>query len=103
MRSSNQASRRYSPNLSDISTSASEDEGAAPLDANISRMRSTSPAGPAEEDDEDAGKQTKSDAEVTCLWNDCGETFNSLQPFIDHLHQSEYFFMNAFPNEGLSA
>lgn len=49
-------------------------------------MRSASPEGDELADESVREPQTNNDAEVTCQWNDCGETFNSLQPFIDHLH-----------------
>lgn len=83
--------RPPSPTLSDISTSASEGESAiAPADGSASRARSASFEGD-ELDDSTATKPASStagttDAEVTCQWNDCGETFTSLQPFINHLH-----------------
>ena len=28
--------------------------------------------------------------EVRCMWEDCGETFNNLQPFIEHLHSCAF-------------
>lgn len=28
--------------------------------------------------------------EVKCLWEDCGQTFTDLQPFIEHLHSCMY-------------
>lgn len=28
--------------------------------------------------------------EVRCLWEDCGQTFTNLQPFIEHLHSCTY-------------
>ncbi|CDR99315.1 hypothetical protein, partial [Sporisorium scitamineum] len=83
--------RAPSPSLSDISTSGSEggggDDAAAPT-AQDQRLRSASPEGDelADESVRDPMAGANSDAEVTCQWNDCGETFNSLQPFIDHLH-----------------
>ncbi|KAN0065689.1 hypothetical protein ACQY0O_000819 [Thecaphora frezii] len=81
--------RRASPSLSEISTSASEDEGGGQtLPSSMARMRSNSPVAAGEDEDEEGGKQAKNEAEVTCQWNDCGHTFNSLQPFIDHLHQT---------------
>lgn len=81
--------RAPSPSLSDISTSGSEggDDGAQTT--RDQRLRSASPEGD-ELADESVAREPAStannDAEVTCQWNDCGETFNSLQPFIDHLH-----------------
>ncbi|PWY99667.1 hypothetical protein BCV70DRAFT_200595 [Testicularia cyperi] len=79
--------RQYSPTLSEISTSGSEDD-ADQLDPSSSatRMRSASLEGDELADDTASRPPPTSDAEVTCQWNDCGETFNSLQPFIDHLH-----------------
>lgn len=81
---SNVPNRAPSPTLSEISTSASEggDAGAS----NQQRLRSASPEGDELADESVRETQPNNDAEVTCQWNDCGETFNSLQPFIDHLH-----------------
>lgn len=77
--------RPPSPALSDISTSASEGEEAGPSTAR-QQQRSASPEGDELADESVREPNANNDAEVTCQWNDCGETFNSLQPFIDHLH-----------------
>ncbi|CBQ68310.1 conserved hypothetical protein [Sporisorium reilianum SRZ2] len=79
--------RAPSPSLSDISTSGSEGEDGANTAAN-QRLRSASPEADELADDSVREPAITNDAaaEVTCQWNDCGETFNSLQPFIDHLH-----------------
>uniref|UniRef100_V5EP41 C2H2-type domain-containing protein n=2 Tax=Kalmanozyma brasiliensis (strain GHG001) TaxID=1365824 RepID=V5EP41_KALBG len=81
-----QAQRAPSPSLSDISTSGSEGEDGAQT-LNDARLRSASPEGDELADESVREPASASnDAEVTCQWNDCGETFTSLQPFIDHLH-----------------
>lgn len=86
------ALRPPSPTLSDISTSASEGESAAAAaaaapDANAqSRARSASIEGDELDESAKPTPAAAADAEVTCQWNDCGETFTSLQPFINHLH-----------------
>lgn len=77
--------RAPSPTLSDISTSGSEAEQGAQPTTN-QRLRSASPEGDELADESVREPAVHNDAEVTCQWNDCGETFNSLQPFIDHLH-----------------
>ncbi|KAJ1033847.1 hypothetical protein NDA16_000055 [Ustilago loliicola] len=82
----NMPARAPSPTLSEISTSASEGgEDGAPS-SNQQRLRSASPEGDELADESVREPAANNDAEVTCQWNDCGETFNSLQPFIDHLH-----------------
>ncbi|GAC95844.1 hypothetical protein PHSY_003421 [Pseudozyma hubeiensis SY62] len=82
----NMPARAPSPTLSDISTSGSEAEDGAQAGSN-QRLRSASPEGDElAADDSIREPAASTDAEVTCQWNDCGETFNSLQPFIDHLH-----------------
>lgn len=54
---------------------------------------STSESEPEIEDEADEKPSARSPAgspepapEVRCMWEDCGETFNDLQPFIAHLH-----------------
>lgn len=54
---------------------------------------STSESEPEIEDEADEKPSPRSPAgspepapEVRCMWEDCGETFNDLQPFIAHLH-----------------
>lgn len=81
----NMPARALSPTLSEISTSASEGEDGGPS-SNQQRLRSASPEGDELADESVREPATSNDAEVTCQWNDCGEAFNSLQPFIDHLH-----------------
>lgn len=81
------ANRAPSPTLSDISTSASEGGEAAGDTSRAQRLRTASPEGDELADESTVREQpSNNDAEVACQWNDCGETFNSLQPFIDHLH-----------------
>ncbi|ETS64215.1 hypothetical protein PaG_01454 [Moesziomyces aphidis] len=77
--------RAPSPTLSEISTSASEGEDGVTSSAPRA-ARSASPEGDELMDESMRDSSAPNDAEVTCQWNDCGETFNSLQPFIDHLH-----------------
>lgn len=77
--------RAPSPSLSEISTSGSEGGDGGPSTAQ-QRLRSASPEGDELADESVREPAANKDAEVTCQWNDCGETFNSLQPFIDHLH-----------------
>ncbi|SPO28205.1 uncharacterized protein UTRI_04576_B [Ustilago trichophora] len=81
----NMPARAPSPTLSEISTSASEAEDGG-QSSNQQRLRSASPEGDELADESVREAATNNDAEVTCQWNDCGETFNSLKPFIDHLH-----------------
>ncbi|SNX85295.1 uncharacterized protein MEPE_04004 [Melanopsichium pennsylvanicum] len=81
----NMQARPPSPSLSEISTSGSEGEDGGPSTAQ-QRLRSASPEGDELADESVREPAANNDAEVTCQWNDCGETFNSLQPFIDHLH-----------------
>lgn len=59
--------------LDDISTSESESETEGEADEKSSQARS--PEGSPEPA-----------PEVKCMWEDCGETFTDLQPFIAHLH-----------------
>ncbi|PWN50268.1 hypothetical protein IE53DRAFT_330588 [Violaceomyces palustris] len=85
--------RALSPTLSEISTSASEDGADR---HNLTRRDGSASPG-LDDDDDEAGPsapgnrstavEKAEDAEVRCMWNDCGETFSSLQPFIEHLHQ----------------
>ncbi|SPC62826.1 uncharacterized protein UHOD_05651 [Ustilago sp. UG-2017b] len=75
-----------SPTLSEISTSASEGGQDGAPSTNQQRLRSASPEGDELADESVREPVANNDAQVTCQWNDCGETFNSLQPFIDHLH-----------------
>ena len=58
--------------LDEISTTESETEMDEEHADEASARPSTDPPEPA--------------PEVRCMWEDCGETFNDLQPFIAHLH-----------------
>lgn len=83
---SSMPARAPSPTLSEISTSASEGGQDTAPSSNQQRLRSASPEGDELADESVKESVANNDAQVTCQWNDCGETFNSLQPFIDHLH-----------------
>lgn len=67
--------------------SASEDEG---------KEKSATLEGGADEadgeEDEDAttAGNTGASPEVKCMWEDCGQVFTSLAPFINHLHDGKY-------------
>lgn len=43
------------------------------------------------DEDEETGDATLADGspEVKCMWEDCGQVFTSLAPFINHLHDGE--------------
>lgn len=81
-----------SPPSTASNISTSEGEGSADEDvrrsaaANASLVDET--AGDME-DDEDA-EDGESSPEVKCMWEDCGEVFNSLVSFINHLHEGAY-------------
>jgi hypothetical protein len=42
-----------------------------------------------DDDDEMAGASNGNNPEVKCMWEDCGQVFTSLAPFIAHLHEGE--------------
>lgn len=66
------------PDLDEISTSDSggeEDAQEGEDDMSVSKLASSPPPGSPEPA-----------PEVRCMWEDCGETFTSLHPFIEHLH-----------------
>ncbi|WFD36363.1 hypothetical protein MCUN1_003242 [Malassezia cuniculi] len=63
--------------IDDISTSESEDGGDAG-DVNDEDESNADASG--------AGGSPPPPAHVQCMWEDCGEMFSDLQPFIEHLH-----------------
>lgn len=72
------------PDLDAISTSDSAPEDEAPDvedDASVSKLASSPPPGSPEPA-----------PEVRCMWEDCGEMFTNLQPFIEHLHNCTLHF-----------
>lgn len=72
------AAAARTPDLDEISTSDSapeDDASEVDDDMSVSKLASSPPPGSPEPA-----------PEVRCMWEDCGETFTSLHPFIEHLH-----------------
>ena len=83
--------KRASLSLDDVSTSESEDGG--PEDAGApgsdagDEEAGAAPSSPsAAGQGARAGGSPSRSAQVQCMWEDCGEQFSDLQPFIEHLH-----------------
>ena len=80
--------------LDEISTSESETEMDEEHADEASARPSADPPEPA--------------PEVRCMWEDCGETFTSLHPFIEHLHNCKQHepltqFISAFTSRATRA
>lgn len=94
------AAAARTPDLDEISTSDSapeDDASEVDEDMSISKLASSPPPGSPEPA-----------PEVRCMWEDCGETFTSLHPFIEHLHNCKQHepltqFISAFTSRATRA
>lgn len=77
--------------LSDMSTSdeSDNDEGGKDKSIGNDTLQDVSEAA-LDEDDELSGTANGPSPEVRCMWEDCGQVFTTLAPFITHLHDGKY-------------
>lgn len=66
--------------------STSEGEGSSDEEGKADRSNLSL----ADELDEDEDAEPTESPEVKCMWEDCGQVFTTLAPFIHHLHEGEY-------------